>query len=185
MTLDPRTPVIVGVGQHLHRAAGIDDALEPVALMEQAVLAASADAGIAGPPHADSIRVVGLLSRRYRNAAARLAARLGIEPAELGYTSMGGNSPQSLVNATSLDIQAGRLDVAILSGGEAWRTFMRARKAGVTLEWDKGESDPAPVIVGKELEMNLPEETERGIYMPVQVYPMFETALRAAAGRTV
>ena len=33
--------------------------------------------------------------------------------------------------------------------------------------------------------MNLPEETERGIYMPVQVYPMFETALRAAAGRTV
>ena len=42
---------------------------------------------------------------------------------------MGGNSPQSLVNVTALDIQAGRLDVAILSGGEAWRTFMRARKA--------------------------------------------------------
>ncbi len=33
--------------------------------------------------------------------------------------------------------------------------------------------------------MNLPEETERGIYMPVQVYPMFETALRAASGRSV
>ena len=32
--------------------------------------------------------------------------------------------------------------------------------------------------------MNLPAETERGIYMPVQVYPMFETAFRAAAGRT-
>jgi acetyl-CoA C-acetyltransferase len=185
VTLDPRTPVIVGVGQYLHRAAGIDDALEPIALMEQAVLAACSDAGLAGPPSTDSIRVVGLLSRRYQNAAARLAARLGLEPAELGYTSMGGNSPQSLVNATSLDILAGRLDVAILSGGEAWRTFMRARKAGVTIDWDKGESDPAPTIIGKELAMNLPEETERGIYMPVQVYPMFETALRAAAGRTV
>ena len=119
------------------------------------------------------------------DAAARLGEQLGLEPAELGYTSMGGNSPQSLVNATSLDILAGALDVAILSGGEAWRTFMRARKMGVTIDWDKGESDPDPVIIGKELEMNQPEETERGIYMPVQVYPMFETALRAAAGRTV
>jgi len=185
VTLDPRTPVIVGVGQFLHRADGLDDALEPVALMEQAVLAAAGDAGLSGPPAADSVRVVSLLSCRYRNASARLAARLGIEPTELGYTSMGGNSPQSLVNATSLDIQAGRLDVAILSGGESWRTFMRARKADVKLAWDKGESDDEPVIIGKELEMNLPEETERGIYMPVQVYPMFETALRAASGRSV
>ena len=100
MTLDPRTPVIVGVGQFLHRADGLDDALEPVALMEQAVLAAARDAGLDGPPAADSIRVVSLLSWRYRNPARFLAARLGLEPAELGYTAMGGNSPQSLVNAT-------------------------------------------------------------------------------------
>ena len=185
MTLDPRTPVIVGVGQFLHHAEGLDDALEPVALMEQAVLAASADAGLAGPPAADSVRVVGLLSCRYQNAAARLADRLGITPAELGYTTMGGNSPQTLVNSTSLDILAGRLDVAILSGGESFRTFMRARKQGIKMPWDKGESDPPPVTIGKDLEMNLAAETERGIYLPVQVYPMFETALRAAAGRSV
>jgi acetyl-CoA C-acetyltransferase len=29
MALDPRTPVIVGAGQYLHRADGIDDALSP------------------------------------------------------------------------------------------------------------------------------------------------------------
>ena len=184
VTLDPRTPVIVGVGQFLHRADGLDDALEPVALMEQAVLAAASDAGLDGPPAADSIRVVSLLSWRYRNPARFLAARLGIEPAELGYTAMGGNSPQSLVNATALDIQAGELDVAILSGGESWRTFMRARKAGVTFDWPKAPEGDDPVTIGDELDMNLPAETERGIYMPVQVYPMFETALRAAAGRT-
>ncbi len=184
MTLDPRTPVIVGVGQFLHHAIGIDDALEPVALMEQSVLAASADAGLDGPPRVDSIRVVGLLSWRYRNPARFLAERLGLEPAELGYTSMGGNSPQSLVNATSLDIQAGRLDVAILTGGEAFRTFMRARKSGTTLDWPKADDDDTPVPMGKDLDMNLPAETERGLYQPVQIYPMFETALRAAAGRT-
>jgi acetyl-CoA C-acetyltransferase len=185
VTLDPRTPVIVGVGQFLHRAAGIDDALEPVALMEQAVLAASADAGLDGPPAADSLRVVSLLSWKYRNAPRFLAERLGIEPLELCYTTNGGNSPQSLVNTTAIDIQSGALDVAILSGGEAFRTFMRARKAGAVLEWPKAPDDDLPLVVGKDLDMNLPAETERGLYMPVQLYPMFETALRAAAGRTV
>ncbi|MEZ5257684.1 MAG: hypothetical protein R2705_12555 [Ilumatobacteraceae bacterium] len=33
MTLDPRLPVIVGVGQVTWRAAGLDDALSPVELM--------------------------------------------------------------------------------------------------------------------------------------------------------
>ena len=32
VTLDPRTPVIVGVGQYNHRADSLDDALEPAAL---------------------------------------------------------------------------------------------------------------------------------------------------------
>ena len=32
--------------------------------------------------------------------------------------------------------------------------------------------------------MNHPAELARGIVMPVQVYPMFETAIRAAAGET-
>ncbi len=31
--------------------------------------------------------------------------------------------------------------------------------------------------------MTHPAEAERGVYLPVQMYPMFETALRAAAGR--
>jgi acetyl-CoA C-acetyltransferase len=184
VTLDPRTPVIVGVGQFLHRATGIDDALEPVALMEHAVLAAAHDAGLSGPPPAQSVRVVSLLSWKYRNAPRFLAERLGIVPDELALTTNGGNSPQSLVNRTALDIQAG-LDVAILAGGEAFRTFMRARRAGETLHWPKAADHDVPVSIGADLDMNLPAETERGLYMPVQIYPMFETALRAAAGRSV
>ena len=33
--------------------------------------------------------------------------------------------------------------------------------------------------------MSAPGEQARGVVMPVQVYPMFETALRAAAGESV
>jgi acetyl-CoA C-acetyltransferase len=38
------------------------------------------------------------------------------------------------------------------------------------------------VVVGHELKMNMQEEIDRGIWQPVQLYPMFETAIRAAAG---
>ncbi len=183
--LDPRTPVIIGVGQHVHRDDSLDAALEPAALMERAVLAAADDAGLDGPPAADTVRVVSQLSWRYGNTPRFVADRLGLAPRRLEQTTMGGNSPQSLVNATALDIQRGDVEVAILTGGEATRTRSRARASGVELDWPRGEPGDEPTIVGEELEMNLDAETSRGIYLPVQIYPMFETAIRAAADRSI
>ena len=46
MAIDPRTPVLVGGGQVLHRADGVSDALEPAALMAKAIEAAADDAGL-------------------------------------------------------------------------------------------------------------------------------------------
>lgn len=184
-SLDPRTPVLVGAGQFLHRATGLDDALDPVALMAEAVRAAAADAGLASVPAADSIRVVGLLSWRYGDPAWVLAQELGLSPRETAVTTMGGNSPQTLVNGTALEIQRGELDLAILTGGEAWRTRMRARKQDVELDWPKAPDDQVARLLGEDLDMTHPDERARGLMMPVQVYPMFETAIRAAAGRSV
>ena len=53
MPLDPRTPVLIGAGQFLHRASGLDDALDASALMAEAVRAAAADAGLAAVPQPD------------------------------------------------------------------------------------------------------------------------------------
>ncbi|MBA3287410.1 MAG: acetyl-CoA acetyltransferase [Acidimicrobiia bacterium] len=182
--MDERTPVIVGVGQHLQRATSVADAAEPVVLMEAAALAAAADAGLTGPPPVDSIRVVSTLSWRYGNPAWVLADRLGITARQLVLTAAGGNLPQLLVNRTALDIAAGRLDAALLVGGEAWRTRMRARKEGAVLKWSKAPDDAPPTPLGGELDMTHPAEAERGVYLPVQIYPLFETSLRAAAGRS-
>ena len=186
MALNPRSPVIVGVGQHLHRADSLDDALSPVDLIVEAVRSAAADTGAANViSHAQSLRVVQLLSWRYRDPAAIVAARLGIEPGETAYTTAGGNTPQTLVNLTATEILDGSLDCAVLMGGEAWRTRMRARRADAVLEWDKQPEDVAPTrLIGSEMKMNHPYELERGVVMPVQVYPMFETALRAHRGET-
>ena len=182
---DDRTPVIIGVGQFVNRSESLDDALEPAALMEQAVLAASSDAQLDGPPNADAVRVVGQLSWRYGNVPRFLAERIGLEPTRLDYTTMGGNSPQTLVNATALQIQDGEIDIAILAGGEATRTRQRGRAAGIEFDWPKSEPGDEPTIVGEELVMNLDAEIERAIGLPVQFYPMFETAIRAASGRSV
>src|SRR5262245_52730934 len=124
--------------------------------MERAILAAATDAGLAGPPAVDSIRVVSLFSWRYENPAWVLADRLGLAPAELAYTTAGGNIPQTLVNKTALDLAAGRLDAVILVGGEAWRTRTRARRDGITLEWSRAPDDQAPVMLGADLDMTHP-----------------------------
>jgi acetyl-CoA C-acetyltransferase len=185
MAIDPRTPVLVGAGQYAHHAEGLDDALDPVGLMCVAIDRARADAGINALPDPDAIAVVSLLSWRYGDPAYFVAAQLGLNPAETLMTTAGGNSPQALVNTTARDIQDGRADFVILTGGEAWRTRMKARKAGVELDWPKAPEDQKPRLVGEELAMSHPAEQARGLYMPVQIYPMFETAIRNAAGRTV
>ena len=64
MPLDPRTPVIIGVGQVVQRAEGADDALEPLALMTEAVRSAADDPRLGAVPPADAVRVVNLLSWR-------------------------------------------------------------------------------------------------------------------------
>jgi acetyl-CoA C-acetyltransferase len=183
-SIDPRTPVIVGVGQYVHRAASLDEAREPAALIEEAVHSACIDAGLTGPPPADVLRIVRQYSWRYGNLPGVVAARLGIDP-RLQYTTDGGNTPQSLVNRTALEIQRGDLDIAILAGGEAFRTRMRASREGVELDWQVDEPDGEPEQIGGDLNMVSDAEQARSIGMPVQVYPMFETALRAASGRSV
>ena len=186
MPIDPRTPVLVGGGQITHRAAGLDDALSPVELMAEAVRRAATEAGLASVPTPDSIRVVELLSWRYRDPARFVAAELRVTPRETALSTSGGNSPQALVNLTAAEIQRGELDLAVLTGAEAWRTRMRARAAGAELPWPVVDEAMVPDrVLGVPLTMNLPAEVDLGIVMPVQVYPMFETAIRAAAGRTV
>jgi acetyl-CoA C-acetyltransferase len=183
MALDPLTPVIIGVGQTVQHIDDIDVALDPTALMCAAITNATADAALRSIPNPQSIRIVSLLSWKYGDPGYLIARQLGLTPAETVLTTMGGQSPQSLVNAAAAEIQAGRLDIAILAGGEARRTRVRARKAEIALQWPTAPDGQTPRIVGDDIALNHPTELDRGVMLPVQIYPMFETAIRAAAGR--
>jgi acetyl-CoA C-acetyltransferase len=188
VSLDPRTPVIVGVGQHNQRVDRGEPALEPVDLMVVAAQKALADAGIrSAAPEIDSVRTVSLLSWRYLNPGRLVAERLGVgHDVDSGVSAMGGNSPQMLLNETALDISAGRASCVLLSGAEAWRTRMAARADGGKPEWtvEPEGTEPAREI-GTPVEMNHEAETALGIFLPIQVYPMFEQARRHHLGRTM
>lgn len=124
MTVDPRTPVLVGYGQINHHDT---DPVEPVDLM----VAAARRAGSAAVLEAvDTIRIVNLLSAQYRDPGLLLGQRLGLEAVRTGYTGLGGNTPQTLLNRTCHDIQHGNAEVVLLAGGETWRTRTRLRAAG-------------------------------------------------------
>lgn len=177
MSLDPRTPVLVGYGQvNQHEE---NPTHEPVDLMEAAARAA---AGAKVLESVDAVRVVNLLSVRYRDAGLLLAQRIGAPGAATGYTPIGGNVPQSLVNRACLDIQQGRNDVVLIAGGETWRTRTRLKARGERLHGTKQDESVPMAPSDPEFEMAGPAEVRIGLVAPSHVYPMFEQALRIAAG---
>jgi acetyl-CoA C-acetyltransferase len=182
--LDPRTPVLVGVGQ-VNRAG--PEAPEPVDLLAEAATKAGADSGAGGLlGAADSIRVVRLLSWRYRDPGALVADRVGARPRHTSYSTDGGQTPQAMVSRAASDIQAGRADVILVGGAESWRTRMAYQNRGERPAWTRQPDEVAPAAVeGAELDMVNEIERELGVFLPIQVYPMFESALRYRAGRSL
>ncbi len=180
MTLDPRTPVLVGVGQVNQREESSDT--EPVDLMAAAAREA-ADPRVLQA--VDSVRVVNLLSWRYRDPGLLLAGLIGAADARTRYSGIGGNTPQSLLNQACVDIQAGRADAVLLAGAETWRTRMRLRARGIRPDWTKqDESVPVPPGGEEKVPMSGPGEDRIGLDRPSFVYPLFEEALRVANGES-
>ena len=188
--IDPRTPILVGQAQVAQHIDNLESAAGPIELMSQAVRAALADAGIqnAGTTNAttlDALRVVRSLSTRNTNPAQDIATTLGISANEYGLTPHGGNMPQYLVNSAALQIRDDGAQMIVLTGGESFRSRRRARAAQMTLPWMEQHDGEAPTALGEDLVMNHEIELAHKIMLPIEIYPMFETALRYRDKRTV
>ncbi len=184
MSVDPRTPVLVGVGAVQQREEDPSQAREPVELMIAALERAAEDAGSRA-----------LLARADRIAATRgfwdyldpgriVAERFGAvrartELAEIGVLQT------TLLGRAATAIAEGHADIVLVTGGEAKHRDQRAARLGVSapLSRQSGvEPDEALRPSGEILNRH---ELAAGVAMPVGQYAMVENALRAADGQSL
>ncbi len=182
--MNPNTPVIVGVSQQLSRITDPREADEPVDMMINAVLAAAEDTECAQLlPKVESVRVVRGIWR-YKQPAAYVAEKIGCAHAQTMGTPFGGNSVQSLVNRSALEILSGDKSLLVLTGAENGNSLAKARKAGVELAYREthGSYDR---MLGEADDMQSEAEAVRGIRQPIQMYPIFENAIRYHRGESL
>ncbi len=182
---NPRTPVIVGVGQFLNRISALDDAIEPLEMMMRAVRRAEADTGTGGfLGQVQSVRVVrGMWS--YENPAAVIAERIGATGAQTVGTLVGGNQNQALMNQTAAEILAGKFDLVLITGAENGNSSGKARRAGVSLEQTPAPGKPDLVFGAEQRPEHHEYEVAKGIRRAIQVYPMYDNALRHERGESL
>ncbi len=171
--LDPRTPVLVGVGE-------ASSSVEPVALMTEALVAAADDAG--------SRALLGAIDRisvpqgtwKYGDPGRGVAAGVGAAGARTVLAELG--VPQQLLFNDAVDaITSGRSDVVAVVGGEA-------RRWARTVETESGDPQPDAVpgeVLAREGPPVEPIEVATRLWQPVLQYAMIANALRRAEGRTI
>src|ERR1700759_4325290 len=179
---DHLIPVIVGVGEIVDRPKEITDGLEPMALLEQACRRAEADAGAKLLHELGSLDVVSFLSWRYRDPEKQLAQRLGSNPAHCYYGPVGGESPIRYIHETSQRIARGECEVAVVAGAEAQSTATKAERAGVKPPWTPFATDVEEPKRGAAFQK--PLAVKLGVFRPITVYPLYESATSAHWGQT-
>jgi acetyl-CoA C-acetyltransferase len=178
VTIDPEcVPVVIASGQSIER----QELVTPVDLMVRACEAAFADAPrLRGS--VERLSVVSIMTPTGPAPATELADRLGIEGAICETTTIGGNTPQWLVSRAASAIAAGSLAVTVIAGAEALRSHRARRAAGLPPAGLVGHPpDPA---VGDQLPGTGPAESAIGLFLPIHIYPIFESVIAARAGRS-
>lgn len=142
-SLDPRTPVLVGVGQASDRLGDTGyQGLSPVELAAKAAQSALADTGVNPTVVASAIDTVAGIRQfeistpdalaplgRSDNYPRSVARRVGAKPVRAILEVAGGQGPQHLVNELAATIARGGCEAALLFGAEAISTVRHLTEA--------------------------------------------------------
>ena len=185
MTIDPRTPVIIGISQISYPTPRLDNPLDAIDIMSEAVSAAVADTGGSDvASEIDTLAVVaGLFS--FRDPAALIAAEIGARNARTVLTSMGGNTPITFTGELGDRIWRGEADIGVLVSGESNATRRALKKQGRRLEHRAEQSSEPMQQWGPTLEMGSEVDTARGGELPRNTYAVMDSAIRAHRGESL
>ncbi len=182
--LDPRTPVLVGIGIVEQKEKDPARAREAIELMSDAVRAAGADAGTATLLAGAERIYVPQGMWGYADPARMIARAIGATNASTVFAKVG-VLQQTLIGDACRRIAGGEIGSAIVVGGEARYRHLLAEISGGQASETPCSDTPDETLVPQE-ELQLPQEINSGLgYMPVGYYAMVESAWRAAHGWSV
>jgi len=174
MTDPARIPVIIGVGQVNDRPADDQDGMDSVQLMVAAARAADRDGGGGLIARCDWLGCVPQISFGHLDPETLVPAALGISPFVAHEERASGETPIRLLNEAANAVAAGQAGICLVTGGEALRTAARrrqaARSSGVTFQSARNASAI---------------RRRYGLVLPVDTYPLYENATRAAWGQSL
>ncbi|WP_017665917.1 acetyl-CoA acetyltransferase [Porphyrobacter sp. AAP82] len=180
---DPeRISVIIGVGQINDRPEDPELGLDPPGLMAAALRLAEQDAGGDVLARLDSLAIVDQISfRELGNLCDTLARAIGANP-RINYQSEAphGDTPIRLLNEAANRIGSGEVTLAAVVGGEALRTA--AARAAARTRTDSASHNALRAAARRREPGYL---QLHGLSAPVDVYPIYENAGRAAYGQTL
>ncbi|MCB1690418.1 MAG: acetyl-CoA acetyltransferase [Halioglobus sp.] len=188
MPTPDNTPILVGAGQHTWHET--DANRTPVDALYEAGAKAIADVGSARMTGeidalamirfiADTTPGVGALFPR--NPGGALAQRLGIGDPAIYQGTIGGNTPQYMVNHFAGKLARGEHSAVLLAGAELLATLFSVLRTGEDISaWADAAAEPT--TVGEEREGHTATELAHGLYEPINTYPLFENSLRHHLG---
>ena len=178
-----RNPAVAGCGEIVQHATSGPELLGALDLAVEAARRAGADAGGRLLERVEVVASVMSISLRHPDPGGVVAGRLGLSGVRTLQSRIGGNLPQYLLNHLGAEIAAGRLDVALIVGVENVHSRKKSSAEAIAeLDQPLPPGEPAP-LVGDEWPGWTDDEAAHQAAWPSAVYPLFETALRAAAGR--
>ena len=180
MSIDPRTPVLVGVGAITQRPSGPDrsgELLEPVELMVAAARAAAIDAGAPGLLAEVGVVAVPKGIWSYGDPGRIVAERIGAPSSTATVLAEVGILQQTLIDQAATAIADGQLEVALICGGEARHRVVVAARAGLEAPEIADGGTPA-VLHLPAGEIITAVEIERDLAVPAHQYALVESALR-------
>ena len=175
-----RTPVLVGFGTATQRLDDPLAALEPIGLMIEAAREAGRDAGHPGLLAGVERILVPKGRWRYGDPGREIARRLCAGRPTTVLAKVG-VLQQSLIAEACSRIAEGEIEIALVVGGEAGHRLRRARALGVAAP-DLALAGEPDVLLSAEDELLHPAELRAGLRMPVGLYAILDSAVRAGQG---
>jgi acetyl-CoA C-acetyltransferase len=178
---EDRIPVIVGTGEIADKTPDLASALEPAALMAEALARAECDAGVKLLARVDSLDVINEASWPYRDPCREVSARAGLSPRRAAYGMVGGETPVQATHEAALRIARGESAVAAICGAEAEHIVRKAAKLGVELPWGGRDLGHVPIRASA---FQQPIARALDAATPAHVYPFYENAFQKSQGQS-